>query len=171
MVIVRNILIIIIVLLVQSTVFGRIDVVGVRPDLAMLILIFIAAGAEPAESILYGFFIGFVQDIYTPEYLGFNALTMSLIGFSLGIVKETLTVENYLVKTLVTFVACIFHDLLYLSLYTVFDFSLLLKLLLKNSLPGALYTSILAFLSIVVYKWVTGGGLKGVVRELTTGRR
>lgn len=171
MVIVRNILIIIIVLLVQSTVFGRMNIFGVRPDLAMLILIFIAAGAEPAESIFYGFFIGFIQDVYTPEYLGFNTLTMSLIGFSLGIVKETLTVENYLVKTLVTLVACIFHDLLYLSLYTIFDFSLLLKLFLKNSLPGALYTSILAFLSIVAYEWVSGGGLKGVIRELTTGRR
>jgi rod shape-determining protein MreD len=171
MVIVRNILAIIIVLLVQSTVFGRMNIYGVRPDLPLLILIFIAGTAQPAESIIYGFFIGFVQDVYTPEFLGFNSLTMSIMGFSLGVMKETLTVENYSVKTLLTFVVCVVHDLFYLSFYTAFDFSLLVKLFLKNSLPGALYTSILAFLSIVVYEWTTGGGLKGVIRELTTGRR
>ena len=168
---VRNILIIIVALLVQSTLFGRMDIFGVRPDLAMLVLILIAGKVEPAESILYGFFIGFIQDVYTPEFLGFNAFTMSLMGFSLGIVKETLTVENYSVKTLLTLVACIVHDLLYLSLYTTFDFSLLLKLFVKNSLPGALYTSILAFLFIAAYEWAVGGGLKGVIRELTAGRR
>ena len=167
---VRNILLIIVALLVQSTLFGRMDIFGARPDLAMLVLIFIAGSTEPAESILYGFLIGFIQDVYTPEFLGFNSFTMSLMGFALGIVKETLTVENYSVKTLLTLVACMVHDLLYLSLYTSFDFSLLVKLFVKNSLPGALYTSIIAFLFVAAYGWVVGGGLK-IVRELTTGRR
>jgi rod shape-determining protein MreD len=166
----RNILIIVLALLIQSTLFGRLDIYGARPDLAMLVLIFIAGSAGPAESILYGFFIGFIQDVYTPEFLGFNSFTMSVMGFALGKVKETLTVENYSVKTLLTLSACLVHDLIYISLYTTFDFSLLLKLFLKNSLPGALYTSILAFVFIAAYGWFVGGGLK-IVRELTTGRR
>jgi rod shape-determining protein MreD len=162
----RNVLLMILALLVQSTVFGRMDFFGIRPDLAMLVLIFVASGSETAECTLYGFFIGFLQDVYTPEFLGYNAFAMTMIGFSLGILRETLTVENYGVKTLATFLACLAHDIIYLCFYTALDFSLFWRLFLKGSIAGGLYTSILAVLFFSGYEWITGGGLRVVIREL-----
>ena len=57
--IVRNVLIIALALLLQSTLFGRFTIWGVKPDLAMLVLIFLVSSSGQVESVLYGFFIGF----------------------------------------------------------------------------------------------------------------
>lgn len=171
MTILRNVLLIVLALMVQSTFFGRMQIWNVRPDLGMLVLIFAAGGASTAECTLYGFLLGFLQDVYSPEFLGYNAFTMSLLGFLLGILRETLTVENYGVKTLVTFLACLLHDLIYLAFYSGLDVSLYLKLFVTGSLLGALYTSVLAFLFIAAYEWSVGGGLRVAVRELIGFRR
>ena len=162
----RNVLLIILALLIQSTMYGRMDFFGIRPDLGMLALIFVASGSGTAECILYGFLAGFLQDVYTPEYLGYNSFAMSLMGFFLGILRETLTVEKYGVKILVTFLACLMHDIIYLSFYTALDASLFWGLFIKGSIAGALYTSVLAVLFISAYEWITGGGLRVVIREL-----
>ena len=168
---IRNILLITLALLLQSTLVGRLDIYGVRPDLAILVLFFLVSESSPAGCILYGFFIGFLQDVYTPEYLGYNAFTMSLMAFFLGLVKERLTVENYSVKLLITFFACIIHDAVYLSLYTKFDLSIIGSLFVRENLPGAVYTSMLAIIFIRAWEWMQNGGLVIVVRELLGNRR
>ncbi len=169
--IIRNILLITLALLVQSTVFGRLDIYGIRPDFAMLVLIFLANISSSVEIILYGFFIGLLQDVYSTELLGYNAFIMSLMGFFLDIAKKRLTVENYSVKVSATLVACLVHDLIYLSMYTKFDLSLIVRLFVLQSFPGAVYTSILALVFISVWEWAISGGVFIVIRELFGLRR
>ena len=62
----RNILIIVLALLLQSTFWGRFTIFGARPDLAMLVLILLVSRSGQVESVLYGFFIGFWEDL--PDY-------------------------------------------------------------------------------------------------------
>lgn len=164
--VIRNILLISLVLLVQSTLFGRYDLYGVRPDIALIVLIFLSNEASPVGCICYGFFIGFLQDVYTPEYLGYNTFSMTIMAFLLSKIHERLTVENYMVKLFATFFACMIHDAVYLSLYTQFELSVLVSLLVRESLPGAVYTSVLAVLLVRIWQWVQCGGLLIVVREL-----
>ncbi len=167
----RNVLLIILALLLQSTVFGRYDILGARPDFGMIALILLAGSVSGTECIIYGFFMGFVQDVYTPEYLGYNTFTMSIMGFALGILRETITVENALVRIAVTMVACLVHDILYLSFYTVFDFSLLFRILLLEGVGGAVYSTFVALVLITGYQWYAGGGINHVLRELIGIRR
>jgi len=162
---VRNILLIALALLVQSTVFGRLDLFGVRPDLALMVLLFLAAETDGVGLICYGFLIGFLQDVYSPEYLGFNAFSMSLTAFVLDVLKERLTVENFTVKLVTTLLACMFHDIVYLGFYTGFAFSSLVSIFVGESLPGAVYTSVLAVLVIGLWRWANSGGLFVVLRE------
>ena len=168
---IRNILLITLALLLQSTFFGRFDLYGVRPDLVVMVLIFLASEESPVVCIYYGFFIGFLQDVYSPEYLGFNAFTMSVMAFFLGIVKERLTVENFSVRLLITLLACMVHDIVYLSLYTRFDMPVLVQMFIRESIPGAVYTSVLAVLLIKVWQWAKTGGIIIVLRELLESRR
>ncbi|MFC1694065.1 rod shape-determining protein MreD [Candidatus Latescibacterota bacterium] len=169
--IIRNILVIALAFLMQSIFFGRFTFFGVRPDLAMIVLIFLSHESNSVEIVLYGFFIGFFQDVYTPEYLGFNMLTMSFMAYLLDVAKEMLTVENYKIKMLVAFFACLVHDLIYLSLYTQFDYTVLTRLFLRSSLPGAIYTAILAVIFMRAWDWAVKGGLFIVVKELVGIRR
>ncbi len=167
----RNALLVILALLLQSTVFGRYDILGARPDFGMIALILLAGGVSGTECIVFGFFMGLVQDVYTPEYLGYNTFTMTVMGFVLGVLRETITVENIMVKTGVTVVACLAHDVIYLSFYTVLDYSLLFRILVREGIGGAMYSAVLALILITGYQWIVGGGMQHVVRELTGIRR
>ena len=167
----RNILLIVLALLVQSSLSGKLDIYGVRPDFALLVLIFLTYESSPVSAILYGFFIGFFQDVYSPEYLGYNTFTMSLMAFFLGIVKERLTVEDYSVKLFSTLIICLVHDGLYLSLYTKFDLSILVPLFVRESLPGAVYTSVLAVLFLRAWEYVQSGGLAVVIQGLFSSKK
>ena len=167
----RNALLVILALLFQSTVFGRYEILGARPDFGMIALILLAGSVSGTECILFGFFMGLVQDVYTPEYLGYNTFTMTVMGFVLGILRETITVENAIVKIAVTVVACLVHDIIYLSFYTVFDYSLLFRILVREGIGGAVYSAVLALVLITGYQWIAGGGIINVLRELTRVRR
>ena len=168
---IRNILIIALALLAQSTVFGRFTVLGVRPDLPILVLIFLVNGSGHAESIIYGFLIGFLQDVYSPEFLGINSFIMSLMAYILDNVRERLTIENFSVKTGEAFLACIVHDILLLSFYTGMEVSIMQNLFFRESLPGAVYTSGLLFIAIVVWDFGVSGGLNFVIQGLFGSRR
>ena len=167
----RNILVIALALLLQSTFFGRFGILGVRPDLAMLVLILLVSDSGEVESVIYGFFIGFLQDVYSPEFLGANAFTMSLMAFLLNLSKERLTVENFSVKAIVSFFACIAHDVIFLLLYTKFDSSIMINLFVKESLLGAVYTSVLLVLTVMVWNWAKRGGFDFVIQGLFGNRR
>ena len=169
--IIRNILFIAFALLIQATVVGRIAIFDVRPDFALLVLILLAAYSGTVEIILYGFFIGFLQDVYNPEFLGFNAFTMSVMGFFLDVIKEHLSVENYTVRMIATLIVCLVHDVIYLLISTHFDFSIFIQMFIRQSLPGAVYTLVLAIIFIRSWEWVVNGGLFVVVQEFFGIRR
>ncbi len=169
--IIRNILFIALALLIQATVVGRIAIFDVRPDFALLALILLATYSSTVEIIIYGFFIGFLQDVYSPEFLGSNAFTMSVMGFFLDLIKEHLSVENYTVRMIATLIACLVHDAIYLLISTHFDFSIFIQMFIRQSLPGAVYTSILVLIFIRSWEWAVNGGLFIVVQEFLGIRR
>ncbi|MFC1650831.1 rod shape-determining protein MreD [Candidatus Latescibacterota bacterium] len=167
----RNILLIALALLLQSSLFGRFGIWGARPDLAILVLIFLVSGSGPVGSVLYGFLIGFLQDVYSPEFLGTNAFVMSLMGYFLGFSKDRLTVENYSVKATVAFIVCIIHDIIFLSFYAKFDTSIMFKLFVRESIPGAVYTSLLIVVIVFVWDNLLSGGFDIVTQGLFGNRR
>jgi len=164
--VVRNILLIVLALLVQSTFGTRMEIMGARPDFALLVLMLLASRGNTVTSIMYGFIIGFLQDVYSPEFLGANAFAMSLMGFILGEFRERLAVENTGVKFVSTFVAILVHDTVYLSLYSRFEFSVTWTLFVRMSLACALYTAVLGVVLVGIWHWLERGGFFSVVREL-----
>jgi len=168
---IRYFLLIALALLLQSTFVGRFDLYGVRPDLALIVLVMIASEARAVEIIYIAFCIGFIQDVYSPEYLGYNAFSMSVTALFIGMIKERLTVENYSVKLMTTFLACIVHGAFYMSFYTSFELSNLITLFVSESLPGAVFTSVLAVSIVKAWQWAQTGGLFVVLRELMGDRR
>ena len=164
--VVRNILLIVLALLVQSTFGTRMEIMGARPDFALLVLMLLASRGNTVTSIMYGFIIGFLQDVYSPEFLGANAFAMSLMGFILGEFRERLAVEHTGVKFVSAFVAILVHDTVYLSLYSRFEFSVAWTLFVRLSLSGVLYTALLCVVLVGIWHWLERGGFFSVVREL-----
>ena len=103
--------------------------------------------------------------------IGMNAFVMSLIGYFLGLSKDRLSVENYSVKAIVAFLVCIVHDLIYFAFYAKLDTSIIYGLFIRESLPGAVYTSCLAVIFVFIWELLSKGGFNLVAQGLFGDRR
>jgi rod shape-determining protein MreD len=67
-------------LLLQSTVFSQIRLLGAKPELMYLIVIVLAIIEGPAEGAAAGFAGGMLQDFFLNQPKGITALTLTLLG-------------------------------------------------------------------------------------------
>ena len=128
-----------ILIIFQSFFSGVVTIKGIRLDLAVLILVYIGLTKGPAQGVIFGFLIGLLLDVFTPQRLGLGALIKSLIGFTVGNFKDNLFLESSYSKGAIIFLSVILNDLLYHLLsegVTLFNF----HNILYYSLPSALYT-------------------------------
>lgn len=71
-------------LLVQSTVLEHAAIRGVKPDLALIVLVFVAVQGGSMAGQVAGFAAGLVQDLLSLPPLGVGALVRTIIGFVYG---------------------------------------------------------------------------------------
>ena len=138
-----------ILIIFQSFFSEVVTIKGIRLDLAVLILVYIGLTKGPAQGVIFGFLIGLLLDVFTPQRLGLGALIKSLIGFTVGNFKDNLFLESSYSKGAIVFLSVILNDLLYHLLsegVTLFTF----HTILYHSLPSALYTSGVGVLLFVV---------------------
>lgn len=146
----RYTLMLIFCLLLQSTMTRHLSIWGVKPDLVLLLLIYTGVSEGQIVGALFGFFSGFIQDIYTPEHLGVNSLVKSVIGFSVGYSKGGIVTESLWVQGGIIFIGTLVHDLIYFFFYSlslvqtagVVSFAQTVVMLFLRYGPGtALYTT------------------------------
>ena len=135
-------------LLLQSTWGIKISIMGVQPDFPILVLVYLALSGGTVTGVVYGFLIGFCQDIYTPESLGIHSFVNTLLGFLLGELRFRVTVENLFVFGVVIFFATAIGDLCFLLLSTSFRLNGLGMHFVQYGLFGAIYTTALALVFI-----------------------
>ena len=88
-------------LLLQSTVFGQLRLLGVRPELLYLVTISIALLEGPNEGATVGFVSGLAQDFLMNEPKGLTALTLTLLGYGVGMFRQFIVSPSPLVPTIV----------------------------------------------------------------------
>ena len=143
------ILLLFILIIFQSFLSEVVSIKGIRLDLAILILVYIGLTKGPAQGVIFGFLIGLLLDVFTPQRLGLGALIKSLIGFSVGNFKDNLFLESSYSKGAVVFLSVFLNDLLYHLLsegVTLFTF----HTILYYSLPSAIYTCGVGILLFIV---------------------
>jgi rod shape-determining protein MreD len=87
-------------LLLQSTVFADLKLLGVRPELLYLVTIVIALLEGPNEGLVFGFFAGLAQDFLLNEPKGLTALTLTLLGYAVGLARQYIVSPSPLVPTI-----------------------------------------------------------------------
>jgi rod shape-determining protein MreD len=92
-------------LLLQSTVFAELRLLGVRPELLYLVTIIFALLEGPNEGAVVGFFSGMAQDFMLHEPKGITALTLTLVGYAVGMGRHLIVSASPLVPTMVVAVA------------------------------------------------------------------
>jgi len=81
----RVYLIVLLLLLpLQASLFGPLSLGGITPDLGLAVLYCIGLMTGPVEAALAGIVIGLLQDIGSASLIGFSGLTLGLVGLVAG---------------------------------------------------------------------------------------
>ncbi|HAJ32304.1 MAG TPA: rod shape-determining protein MreD [Candidatus Atribacteria bacterium] len=147
--------IIVIALLIQLTLINSITILGLKPDLIMVVVVVFSLLKGEKEGTISGFASGLLQDIFSTGFLGINALAKTVIGFTCGILKEKIFHEHILfIIPVITFIASFMQSILIFLLLRAFGFEYNLGWSLKQvALPEALYSSLLSpFIFLVINK-------------------
>ncbi len=142
----RHILLLLLAFILQTTWIHAFEIIGLRPDLVVLVLIYIALRSGSFEATLLGFAIGLIQDIDMPHNLGLNALVNAIVGFAVGWVRLHITAETFLVQIALIFGAVLLHDLIYYIGDSSIVWSEIPFFWLRYGPGRALYTSLIGML-------------------------
>jgi rod shape-determining protein MreD len=99
-------------ILLQSTILGRVAIRGVRPDLAMLVLVFVSLRRGPMVGQVSGFASGFLEDLMNVSPLGFHSLLRTVIGYLFGLLSGNVFIDPFLMPIILAVVATILKGIL-----------------------------------------------------------
>ena len=106
-------LVIVTALVLQSTVFSELRLFGVRPELMFLVTILLALLGGPSEGAIVGFVSGMAQDFMLNQPKGITALTLTLLGYGVGMTRQYIVSPSPLVPTAVVFVGTLAGTVFY----------------------------------------------------------
>jgi len=143
--------------LLQTTVISSISIMGVKPDLLILVLFLFAVknGVLPATYV--GFILGLAQDIYTPGILGQNALAKTIIGSFAGLFNEkTVRVDPIfqIVLLVIVFLLNDTVDMVVLTLKSGGSFITIFTHMFTATLPRALYSLVFAAVPFIWQNYI-----------------
>jgi len=95
-----TIVVIVTALLLQSTLFWNLKLLGVRPELMFLVTIVIAILEGPNEGAVTGFAAGLAQDFLLNQPKGITALTLTLVGYAAGLARQYIVSPSPLLPTI-----------------------------------------------------------------------
>ena len=130
--------------LLQSTVFSQVRLVGARPELMYLIVIVLAILEGPTEGAVVGFVGGMFQDFFMNQPKGLTALTLILLGYTIGLARQYIVSPSPLLPSLMvlagTFTGVVFYETVAVLLNTLQTDAVVF---FRTAAFSALYTALL----------------------------
>lgn len=140
-------LVIITGLLLQSTVFTQVRLGGATPELMYLITVIMAMIEGPSTGAVAGFSAGMGQDILLDQPAGITALTLTLVGYAVGMIRQYIVTPSPVLPVVLvggaTVGGVLFYGLVSFLLGQPVGFAFLLKTALLSGLYNAVLTPIL----------------------------
>jgi rod shape-determining protein MreD len=153
-------------LLLQTTVFADVRLLGAGPELMYLLTIVFAFLEGPSSGAITGFIGGMAQDFLLDAPKGITALTLTLLGYAIGMLRQYVVSPSPLFPVFLvaggTFVGVLFYGLVNFLLGQL-DVSALY--LLRVAGLSALYNAILTpLLFPVLRRAIEGSRPSRVIR-------
>jgi rod shape-determining protein MreD len=102
-------------LLLQTTVFADVRLLGARPELMFLLTISFAILEGPASGAVTGFAGGMAHDFLLDQPKGITALTLTLLGYTVGLLRQYIVSPSPVLPVLLvaggTFLGELFYGL------------------------------------------------------------
>lgn len=132
--------------ILESTIFIKFPVAGVKPNLILIFVVFYALLKGPREGALAGLIGGFLQDVLLGNFIGLNLLPMVLTGVLVGFLEKKVYKENFFIPIVSVLAATMIQQsLVYLLGLSIKGFpGNYLAVTIDILLPMAIYNSCLA---------------------------
>jgi rod shape-determining protein MreD len=131
-------------LLLQTTIFAKVNLLGAKPELMYLLTIVFAILEGPASGAIAGFAGGMAQDFLLDAPKGITALTLTLLGYAMGMARQYIVSPSPVLPVILvaagTFAGVVFQGIVSFLLGEL-DTSWLY--LLRVALLSSLYNAIL----------------------------
>ncbi len=87
-------------LLLQSTIFSQIELGGAKPELIYLVTVVLAMLEGPATGAIGGFAAGMAEDFLLNQPKGITALSLTLVGYAVGMIRQYIVTPSPLLPVL-----------------------------------------------------------------------
>jgi rod shape-determining protein MreD len=102
-------------LVMQSTLFAQVKLGGVKPDLVYLVSVALAFLEGPSSGAMAGFAGGMAEDFLLNQPKGITALTLTLVGYAVGSIRQYIVTPSPLLPVALvgaaTFAGVLFNEL------------------------------------------------------------
>lgn len=140
------IFLVILVLILQGVLIGRIQLRWGRPDLPLILLIFWAWHNNWKQGLIAGFVIGLLVDILFFPLLGLNAFSLALVGFLVAEIRERVYQDNVIFFIILIGAATVLNGIILSFWLLVFNISpSFLEKIVFIVFPTLLYNCIISF--------------------------
>ncbi len=131
--------------ILQATSLNRLSILGIKPDLLLILVIFLGLHRGPVSGAGYGFLAGILLDIFSPVPLGTNALSKTVLGFLAGAVAPFLYFKTPFIQGILLFLGMFLEGMILFILLSSFHLAPpFCYSFLYIILPASFYTSLLA---------------------------
>lgn len=130
----------------QTVLFPTVGLVGLRPDLFLLLVLLLSPRLSPEGATAQGFLVGLVQDALSGGPLGLCAFVLSLMGFLTARLSRDLVTDKPLAQAWLLLAGAVTADLLAYTLLAFFLEPPPILMSLRMILPKELFTVCLGFL-------------------------
>ena len=133
----------VIIFALQMTVADWLSFFDVAPDFIIIFIVAVAIRRGPTAGCFWGFVAGFTQDVYAPvEWLGANAISMTVLGYAVGQLEERFLSLNLPAKVGVLGLGFFVCDMIYYGI-TGLSKDVVTNLFLTKSIPECFYTMLI----------------------------
>lgn len=130
--------------LIQTTWIDHIRLLGVVPDLTVILVVYFALMEGEERAMFTGVLCGVFQDAATNAVLGLHILSLVIVGYTTGKVSTRLITEHPAIKSALVFGGSIGNGLIITLLdYLQSPDPYALNTVIARVVPGAFYTALI----------------------------
>ncbi len=143
---IKHLLLFVLAMVLQTSLASWISFCGVEPDFVLIFVVVLAISHGPVSGMLWGFFAGFSEDVYSPvEWLGAQTIAFTCVGFGVGQLEEKFLRLNLASKVALLGLAFFLNDLVYYALVEI-PIENVGTFLVTTTLPECVYTMVFGYL-------------------------
>ena len=143
------VLLILITYLLQLNFFSWFTIAGVKPNLFIILVLFIGLFTSNNLGAIYGISIGLIIDLLTSQTIGVNAVVLGLVGLLAGIFDKNFSKDNRItIMFIVAATTIVAETIIYIINYLILNSNIDMLAFAKILAIETIYNLIL---SIILY--------------------